>query len=153
MTDERKSVPREPTQEMLRACDDMAEDKYVARGRAYDAWTRMFDAAPSPAAPQWRPDDRTLREVATRELARVDLSALAGDCVDRYENCPSSTARWSAAVISGAVPKSISATNAPIVPGKTDHFTLPSSRSRSMIGAPMPAPTMTRGTSFGSHPN
>lgn len=38
-------VPREPTREMLSACDDMADDKYVARGRAYDAWTRMYDAA------------------------------------------------------------------------------------------------------------
>lgn len=41
-----KLVPIEPTVEMLRTVDSEAEDKYVARGRAYSAWASMVAAAP-----------------------------------------------------------------------------------------------------------
>ncbi len=41
-------VPIEPTPEMLRAVDDEASDKYLARGRAYSAWNSMLAAAPTP---------------------------------------------------------------------------------------------------------
>lgn len=36
---------REPTREMLIASDREAEDKYLARGRAYSAWVNMIDEA------------------------------------------------------------------------------------------------------------
>lgn len=39
-------VPSEPTRKMLEAVDSMADDKYVARGRAMDAWDRMLAARP-----------------------------------------------------------------------------------------------------------
>lgn len=38
-------VPRTPTREMLVSVDDMCEDdKYLARGRAFDIWNRMVAA-------------------------------------------------------------------------------------------------------------
>ena len=43
-------VPVVPTREMLRAVDDEAEDKYLARGRAVSAWQAMLEAAPVPPA-------------------------------------------------------------------------------------------------------
>lgn len=42
-----KLVPIEPTPEMLRAVDDEADDKYLARGRAVSAYKAMIAAAPS----------------------------------------------------------------------------------------------------------
>ncbi|HWH86199.1 MAG TPA: hypothetical protein VNV36_05405 [Pseudomonas sp.] len=42
-----KLVPVSPTAEMLRAVDDEASDKHLARGRAISAWVLMLDAAPT----------------------------------------------------------------------------------------------------------
>lgn len=42
-----KLVPIQPTKEMLKAVDDEAEDKHLARGRAISAWGLMLDAAPA----------------------------------------------------------------------------------------------------------
>lgn len=36
---------REPSDAMLRSVDNEASDKFVARGRAYSAWTSMIDTA------------------------------------------------------------------------------------------------------------
>lgn len=44
-----KLVPINPTVEMLKAVDDEACDKYLARGRAISAWGLMLDAAPLPS--------------------------------------------------------------------------------------------------------
>jgi hypothetical protein len=41
-----KLVPIQPTPEMLKAVDDEADDKHLARGRAVSAWGLMIDAAP-----------------------------------------------------------------------------------------------------------
>lgn len=40
-------VPIEPTPAMLSAVDGEAEDKHIARGRAYSAWKSMIAAAPA----------------------------------------------------------------------------------------------------------
>jgi hypothetical protein len=40
-------VPRQPTLAMLSAVDDQDDDKFVARGRAIDAWTAMLAASPA----------------------------------------------------------------------------------------------------------
>lgn len=39
---------REPDEGMLRAVDGEDEDKHVARGRAYSAWTAMIDSVRTP---------------------------------------------------------------------------------------------------------
>lgn len=39
-------VPARPTPEMLKAVDDEAEEKYLARGRAVSAWALMLNASP-----------------------------------------------------------------------------------------------------------
>lgn len=44
-----KLVPIKPTLEMLRAVDDEAGDKHLARGRAASAWGLMLDTAPLPS--------------------------------------------------------------------------------------------------------
>lgn len=46
-----KVCPREPTPEMLKALGDgfSADDRDVMRGRAWDYWTTMYDAAPPQA--------------------------------------------------------------------------------------------------------
>lgn len=41
-----KLVPIQPTPDMLKAVDDEATDKHLARGRAISAWGLMLDAAP-----------------------------------------------------------------------------------------------------------
>lgn len=47
-----KLVPIQPTPEMLKAVDDEADDKHLARGRAISAWGLMLDAAPSAPKPE-----------------------------------------------------------------------------------------------------
>lgn len=44
-----KLVPINPTPDMLKAVDDEASDKHLARGRAISAWGLMLDAAPLPS--------------------------------------------------------------------------------------------------------
>lgn len=55
-------VPVEPTPEMLRAVDDEADDKYLARGRAVSAWKAMIAARPLTASPSHTTTHVTDRE-------------------------------------------------------------------------------------------
>jgi len=40
----RLALTEPPSMAVLRSCDDMTEDKYLARGRAVDAYSRMMKA-------------------------------------------------------------------------------------------------------------
>lgn len=50
-----KLVPIQPTPEMLKAVDDEADDKHLARGRAISAWGLMLDATPKPSVADIEP--------------------------------------------------------------------------------------------------
>ncbi|MBV4524339.1 hypothetical protein KVG88_30155 [Pseudomonas sp. SWRI74] len=50
-----KLVPIQPTPEMLKAVDDEADDKHLARGRAISAWSQMLDATPEPSVADIEP--------------------------------------------------------------------------------------------------
>jgi hypothetical protein len=71
------TVPREPTLAMLAAVDDMDDDKFVARGRAVDAWSRMLAAAP--ATPHHNEDG--LRKALEHIIMHDDLDAKPNDLV------------------------------------------------------------------------
>lgn len=63
-------VPIQPTPEMLKAVDDEAEDKHLARGRAISAWGLMLDAAP---AAEFKANQSAMRDMATapRDGSRI----------------------------------------------------------------------------------
>lgn len=67
-----KLVPLKLTHEMLAAVDDMAEDRFVARGRAVDIWDRLLNAAPATRSAEEHHDEimALVRQLTTKKVRR-----------------------------------------------------------------------------------